>query len=469
MATDPIVAFGALGTTGGRQGVAPMMSQAAVTPPQQADPTVSTLAMKQNLDQRETAWQGIAGNQTPAAESTPVVQDDSKITDAELDKLFGSEAGNIRQLLNTRSDLHVKDLLPLRKDANGLSSVTHLLLNRNDLKLDDLMTKDRDGKVKLNPVVTDPDSSDLMVNRQDVKPTDLSNMQSVLARAFRNPALAQQAYTKSIDLLKTRADLKPQDVGQMVAKMSSAVKGSGGDGPQGGAALMSMFDSASEMLKTRTDISAKDVNQLVDATSDTFASKKDPNALSSLTQGFDKATKFLQGNKGADVSQVTNVMSTLNKHLPGDGNGADRLEGLDKATQLMTNVPQMDAKGVDTMFQKSAEGPPPQKGAKLLKAFGNASDDVMKGVTDRGTATTLRSQQTNQQAQNEKQAMDDRRIREGRPRTEQEQQEHDAHAAGRGNDTPGLAGAPTGGTVAPTAPTTDRRPAEVSPTGPPTA
>jgi hypothetical protein len=98
----------------------------------------------------------------------------------------------------------------------------------------------------------------------------------------------------------------------------------------------------------------------------------------------------------------------------------------------------MDAQGVGTMFKKAAEGPPPQKGDKLVQAFDSAAGDVMSGRTNLQTATTLRGQQTDRQ-QREQKTQDERtRVDMGRLRTPQEEEDRnkkdpqDSRAAAEG-------------------------------------
>lgn len=385
------------------------------------------IAERQALDARHDGWKGVvSGDDAPRAsqESGNVADKGADVTDAELQRLFGSSAPSVRQLLTARSDLKVGDLLPLRKDQNGLHSLSDLLSKRSDVKLADVLSRDAEGKIQLDPTVRDESSREFMYNRTDVKPGELTAMRSQLARQFDNPALARQAYGKSLDLLRTRTDMRPTDVGAMISKMGGAVKGTKqGAGPEGGAALFDMFDKGAKLLKHRTDLGADDVGRLVDATSKGFGGKDGGNGLSNLRDAFSSATDLLQNREGTSVRGVTDVMDTVDRHFGKDTD--NKAAAFGKAADLMKSVPQMDAQGINTMFKKSAEGPPAQQGDKLLQAFDNAAGDVKSGKTNIQTATTLKAQQTDRQQHEQKTSDEQIRVNMGRLRTPQEQEERD--------------------------------------------
>lgn len=376
---------------------------------------------KQGLDQREESWRAVAGGQGSSASGAGGSLADKtgdQVTDAELQRLFGSDASKVRDLLNARSNLTVGDILPLQKDSSGLEATAKLLTQRSDLNIDDVLSRDKDGNVALNPTMRDDQSMDLMLNRNDLKPGDLQNLGGQLAQAFGNPGMAKEAYQKSLELMKTRTDIKPQDMGKMVSTMSQALKQNSPKGDP--ASLQSMFNDGVETLKTRTDISPEEIGNLGQKTVQTFGSKNDPSSGTHISQAFSSANKMLQNGTGRSVSDASNLMDTMQERFPGDS-GADRASAFDKATNLMTKMPQMNARGIDQMLQKSAEGPPPLKGDKLLQAFDASSQDVLQGRTTVGAATSQKSQQTDGQVRQEKALNKENRIAAGRLADPQEE------------------------------------------------
>lgn len=439
MTIDPLAAGSAPGTVSapyGRRG-----PDATGLAPHDAAAS-DRLAVKRSLDAREEAWQSYAGRHEDAApaddgktasadkkastESSGGVADKggSDVTDAELQRIFGGDAGAVRQLLNTRSDLKVGDLIPLRKDRDGLQSLADLLTHRTDVKLSEVLSRDKDGKVKLDSTVRDSASRDLLYSRTDTKPGELSSMRAQLGRLFDNPSMARAAYTKSLDLLKTRTDLRAGDVSGIISRLGIATRSTkGGDGPQGSAALFDMFDRSTKLLTARPDLGAGDVTKLIDATSQSFGGRDSKNGLSNLRDAFASATDLLTSRQGMSVTDVKNVMGTVDQHFGKDTD--NKLSAFQKSATLMAHVPQLDAPGVDRMFKKAADGPPAARGDKLVQAFDNAASNVMSGKTSVVSATTLREQQTDRQKSEQKTADEQTRISMGRLRTPKEQEARD--------------------------------------------
>lgn len=411
--------------------------------PEPGAPTADGLAVKRSLDGREAAWQGFVGGEggearaheggaahaeKPAAAASysggVADKSGSDVTDAELHRIFGGEAPSVRQLLNARSELKVGDLMALRKDADGLRSLSDLLTHRSDVKLSDVLSRDAKGKVSLDSTVRDGASRELLYSRTDMKPGELTSLRGQLGRLFDNPSMAKAAYSKSLDLLKTRTDIRPADVSGMLSHLGLATRSTkGGGGAEGQAALFDMFDRSAKLLTTRTDLGASDVNKLVDATSQSFGGRDSQNGLSNMRDAFSSATDLLGSRQGMSVGDVTNVMGTVDQHFGKDGD--NKLSAFQKATNLMTHVPQLDAHGVGRMFQKAAEGPPAQGGDKLVQAFDNAAGNVMSGKTNLTSATTPREQQTDRQQHEQKTVDEQTRVNTGRLRTAKEQEERD--------------------------------------------
>ena len=407
------------------------------------------LGVKRSLDGRERAWHGFVSGEDgeePAhdketahaaggasegktaeakgAGGSVADKGGADVTDAELQRIFGGDAPTVRQLLNTRSDLKVGDLLPLRKDRDGLHSLSDLLTHRSDVKLSDVLSRDKDGKVHLDSTVRDGASRELLYARTDLKPGELTSLRGHLGRLFDNPSMAKAAYTKSLDLLKVRTDIRPTDVSGLLSRIGLATRNTkGGGGPEGSAALFDMFDRSARLLTARPDLGTGDVSKLVDVTSQTFGGRDTQNGLSNLRDGFAAATDLLGSRKGLSVRDVTNVMGTVDQHFGKDGD--NKVSAFQKAANLMNHVPQIDAHGVDTMFKKAADGPPAQRGDKLVQAFDSAAGNVMSGKTTLASATATREQQTDRQRHEQKTADEQTRIDMGRLRTGKEQEERD--------------------------------------------
>ncbi|MBM3461432.1 MAG: hypothetical protein FJX76_04975 [Armatimonadetes bacterium] len=475
MAVDPIDGIGPRGGAAPTGYVAPGYANTnyrATTTDQatgaQEGPGADQLfATKQGLDQREEAYRGIVGGDQQPAQGAKTGGENNfgalsdktgdQVTDAELQRLFGSEANSAREILKARPQLRVGDIIPMRKDQDGLSAVSKLLSSRSDLNLDDVVDRTPGGEVKVNPTLRDSQSLDLMVNhRKDVKPGELSSMAGSFAKILDNPAMAKQAYQGSLELMKQRGDVRPQQLATMMGSIAHGVDPKSQKGPENSSAVLEMFNKSLDVMKVRNDVAPEDMGRLAEKAGQTFGNEKDPNSTSNVKNGFNTAADMLAGNPGRSVTDTMDLMDTVNNRFPGQDNGADKAAAFNTAATLMGKFPQLDARGIDGMLQKKAEGPPPLQGDKLLNAFNSQAEDLTSGRANLDSAVSQRSQQTDRQVREEKVADKENRITEGRladpqelkdteeGRNDPQGQRPDAGQKPDQGARPGQANAPTG-------------------------
>jgi hypothetical protein len=371
----------------------------------------NVMQAKQGLDQREDAWNAIVGgggpqdanqpqdannlqfNQQQAAQNVADAQLgaelDSKggdIKDEELKKDFGDQADAIRELLNKRSDVKLSELLPLRKDAAGLSEVVKLLTKNTDLQVSDLVNRGQDGKVTVDKSVTDDECKELMEERPDIKPKEMSALRGQLLKALGNPQLAKKAFSMAIKLLKTRKDMKPEDAGTMFTGISdkmNSLSGSKDKSGSGAAAKLEMFETAVDLLCTRRDLDGEKVLKLVDTTVQTMGDKQDSNSATRVANSFKDASELMKTRQDISVDQVTGFMGNLKQMAPGKDPSAldNRASMFSTACNLLKQRPDMNFDSVTELLKRQTQGQNPKKGNKLMADFQNATAGLAKGQT----------------------------------------------------------------------------------------
>ncbi len=366
--------------------------------PQQADPWTGVQG-KRGADERMQAYQGIVGNQAPAAGAQPqgantgalMSKPIGQMTDQELQQVFGSDADRMKALGAKQPSLTASMIQPLRKDPQGLDNVVSLLTERSDLSFDDVVQKDQKGNMSINSTVRDERSRELMTNRTDIKPQALSNMANSFGQTLKQPALVKEAYNTSIDLLKTRTDIQPGDLGTLMARMGKGVDQNSAGGQEGGAnaaATLDMFKTGAKLMTVRQDIGVQDVGKMSDAVSQ-LGGKKDDKSGMKIANAFSQSADYLMNKEGSSVNDVVQLAGAVKQKVPGqEGADADmRMNLFGQGLQLMKNVPQMNADGVTTMLNKASEGPPARQGQDLVNAFNTQSTNVMNGRASVGLAT----------------------------------------------------------------------------------
>jgi arsenate reductase-like glutaredoxin family protein len=299
-----------------------------------------------------------------------------KLSDEELDALFGDQSKQVRELMKTRSEIKLSELLPLRNDKKGLDDLSRLLTERKDFSYNDLVSKSADGKVSITWSVSDEQSKDIMETRKDIKPKELSALFGTLVKAFDgDPKMAKRAYAQAAKLLKNRADISPQAVGKMVVDMNEQLETIRPEVPNSGqmmnAARMDMLESSVDVLCKRKDLTTEDMTRLSESTVKSFGSKKDPLSLSRVSRSFRDATEMLGKRPDINVGQVTGFMSKLDSTIT----GADPASLESKASLFKTSCTLLAKRGdmnfshMENLLDKKAQGKPPGNGFAIASDF----------------------------------------------------------------------------------------------------
>jgi hypothetical protein len=299
-----------------------------------------------------------------------------KLSDEELDALFGDQSKQVRELMKTRSEIKLSELLPLRNDSKGLDDLSKLLTERKDFSYSDLVSKSPDGKVSITWSVSDEQSKDIMETRKDIKPKELSALFGTFVKAFDgNPQMAKKAYTQAARLLKNRADISPESVGKMVLDMNEQLETirpeTANSGQMMNAARLDMLESSVDLLCKRKDLNTDDMTRLSETTVKTFGNKKDPMSLSRVSRSFRDATEMLAKRPDINVGQVTGFMTKLNSTI----GGTDPASLENKASLFRTSCSLLKKRGdfdfdkVAQLLDKKAQGKPPGNGFAIVSDF----------------------------------------------------------------------------------------------------
>lgn len=383
----------AVGQIQGNQ--AALVRQTRTAPTNNANQVVDQGGGQGNIDpalannQLGAGWQNVATGANDQAPPVGAGKLLSELTDEELGKL-GGDINSLKTLANADPNLTVGEAMPLIRRPDVLDSVADIVGTRSDLKVSDFVTRDKDGKIRIDPSVYDENARGLLKDRNDIKPSELSAMRANFARQLRNPIAAKQASESAMELMRERRDIRPEDASEMMGKMINAVGGTQGEGNQGAFAAVDMFKNAGELLKQRHDLDTGDMGRLAESMGK-LGGKKDPNAAMNVATGFGAATQALAGRPDMPVDEMISLADTMKTRFPGDdaASGADRLQAFTQGAQMVAENPGLNAAGVDSMLARAAEGPPPKQGAKLLNAFNtmnqklNAGEATIPALTDR--------------------------------------------------------------------------------------
>jgi hypothetical protein len=185
--------------------------------------------------QREEAYLGILGSG-----GVPGNKPISKMTEEELKAAFGPDAARLKQIGDRQPDLTVAEIQPLRK-MRGFQKVLELLAERPDMKLEEAVPTGADGRRRIDPSVTNPQSLRLMQTRPDIRPGVLKSLAADLFHSLGgDPALTREAYRASLGVLGSRPDLRPADLAGLMRKASQE-----GAGP---AQALDRFRKSSQLL-----------------------------------------------------------------------------------------------------------------------------------------------------------------------------------------------------------------------------
>lgn len=329
---------------------------------------------------------GLQQQQIPRSQNPLMGTPIGQLTEKQMDEVFGTRADEARGVASVLPSLTAGDFLQLREDPTALGEIMELMELRPDLNVGDLMYRDSKGNLQINGAVRDANSRDLMVNRPDIKPVELTDMRASFAADLKQPALADVAYKSALQLLKTRSDVRPQDLSQLMTRI---LRGTGGSNdPSNAAAAVEIFKTGTKLMQTRTDIQPEDVAKLSDTVA-MMGGKQDGKSGMKIANAFAQAADFLVSKPGSNVGEVAELAMTVRQRMPGEsGDDTDaRLGVFTTGLQMMKSVPGLGAAGIGTMLQKAAQGPPPRQGQDMINAFNTMGSNVLNGRANLGLLT----------------------------------------------------------------------------------
>ncbi|GEM_PF-3105937 len=309
-----------------------------------------------------------------------------KLSDDEMEKLFGDQGKEMRELLKTRSDVKLSDLLAVRGDRNGLSDISKLLNDRKDFSFNDLVSKSADGKTTITWSASDAQSKEIMEHRKDVKPKELTSLFGTLVKAFDgNPSQAKKAYTQAARLLMNRSDIRPEAVGKMVVDMNEQLETIRPEGPMSGqmmnAARHDMLESSVDVMIKRRDLNPEDMTKLSEATVKSFGNKKDEMSLPRVSRSFRDATEMLGKRPDINVQQVTGFMNNLDSAVAGrDRMSLDNKAAIFKtACTTLSQRPDANFGQMEDMLNRQAGKANADNGTSLLLGFRADAGKLQEG------------------------------------------------------------------------------------------
>ena len=359
----------------------------------------------------------------------------------------GSSLETIRE---SQPSTTVGELGPLLRNRSALDSIAGLMQDRRDLKVGDFVTQDKKGRVRIDPSYKDPKTMEMLKERPDITPSEISAMRQNFTKTLKNPGMGKQATEKSFELLKKRSDLKPEDMGKLMGSLRKAAggddknKAGGGAGDQAGAAAaLDMFDSASKLMGNRTDLKPERVTEMAKSVGE-MGSPEDRNGPQNVAEAFDSASKSLEKNALRKPEEMSKMASTMNDHFKGgdEKTAGHRMNAFKKSSEMMGDNAQVDAGSVGKMLKQATERDPKIKGAEgaqKAKRLGKVMDDVATGVKS-GTvnagdlsshfrnqdAERARFQKTDPKKEKEKQKAEDQKDK---PKTEESKPSQDGQKA----------------------------------------
>lgn len=333
----------------------------------------------------------------------------SDLKPEELSSLGGG--GALETIASAQPSTTVGEVGPLLKNKAALDGIAGLMENRKDLKVGDFVSRDQKGRTRIDPSYKDPKTLEMLKERPDITPSQLTAMRQNMTKTLKNPQLGKQAAEKSFELLKKRTDLKPEDMGKMLGSLRQAAGGdknsqkSGGAGEEAGAmAALDMFDSASKLMEKRTDLNPERMGELAQSVGN-LSSPKDKNGPQSVAEGFEAASKGLEKNVLRKPEDMSKMASTMTDHFKGgdEKTAGHRMNAFKKSADMMGENTSVDHNSINKMLTQATQRDPKLKhgeGAAKAKRLGKVMDDVTTGVKS-GTvdANDLSSHFRNQDAE----------------------------------------------------------------------
>ncbi len=316
----------------------------------------------------------------------------TRLSDLKPEQLKALGGGaSVESIAKAQPGTTVGELGPLLRNPEALDSIAGLMQHRNDLKIGDFVSQDQQGRVRIDPSYKDPQTMELLKERDNVTPSEISAMRQNFAKTLKNPDLARMATQKSFELLKKRPDLSPEDLGKMMDTFKGAAggdqkgqKGGEGDGEAGGMAALQMFDSASKLMTERQDVDPKRVGEMARSVGE-LSSPEDKNGPSLVAEGFESASKSLQENPLRQPEDMSKLASTLGEHMAGqdEGSAGHRMNAFKQTSEMLGSNPMMDHTNVDKMMTQATERDPriqKGEGGGSTKRLASVVNDVTTGV-----------------------------------------------------------------------------------------
>jgi len=309
-----------------------------------------------------------------------------KLSDDDMEKLFGDQGKQMRDLMKTRDDVKLSDMLSIRNDKKGIGELTNMLNERKDLSFNDLVSKSPDGKASITWSVSDEQSKEIMGTRKDVKPKELSSLFGFLVKAFDgDQSQAKRAYTQAARLLMNRSDISPGAVGKMVISMNEQLETIRPEGQMSGtlmnAARQDMLESSVDVLIKRKDLNTEDMTKLSEATVKSFGNKKDEMSLPRVSRSFRDATEMLGKRPDVSVQQVTGFMNNLDMAVGGrDRMSLENKAGIFKtACTTLSMRPDTNFAQMEDSLQRQAGKGNMDSGASIMLGFKSEASQLQEG------------------------------------------------------------------------------------------
>jgi len=327
----------------------------------------------------------------------------------QMSSLGGGSA--LQTIADSQPGTTVGEVGPLLRNSAALDSIANLMQNRRDLKVGDFVTRDPKGRVQIDPSYKDDQTMELLKERSDITPSQLSAMKQNFTRTLKNPQLGKMAAEKSFGLLKKRTDLTPEDMGNLMGSLRTAAggdnknKAGGGAGDDAGAmAALEMFDSASKLMGERTDLKPDQVGEVAQSVGN-LSSPKDKQGPQNVAEGFASAAKSMQQNSLRTPTEMSKMASTVGEHFKGgdEKTAGHRMNAFKKSSEMMGENTSIDHNSVNKMLTQATERDPkikngegPGRAKRLAKVMDNVSDGVKSGTVN---ANDLSSHFRNQDAE----------------------------------------------------------------------
>lgn len=312
-------------------------------------------------------------------------------------------------IAEAQPDTTIGEVGPLLRNRGAMESIAGLMQERRDLKVGDFISTDKKGRTQIDPSYKDPKTLEMLKERPDITPSELTAMRQNMTKTMKNPQMGKMASEKAFELLKKRSDLKPGDMSNMMNSFRNSVggnkqKGQGGDDQSQAIAALDMFDNASKMMGKRTDIGPDQMGELAQSVSN-LSSPKDKNGPQSISEGFEAASKSLEKNALSKPSDIAKTAATVGEHFKGgdEKTAGHRMNAFKKSADMMGENSSVDSSSINKMLTQASQRDPKIKdgeGPGRAKRLAKVMDDVSTGVKS-GTvnANDLSSHFRNQDAE----------------------------------------------------------------------